>query len=65
MPNAAALTGTEQIPLVQGGANVKTTVATLNGFTTNRIALIRTTSLTLVADTATAISFDTRRATTR
>ena len=59
MPNAAALTGTEQIPLVQGGANVKTTVATLNGFTTNRIALIRTTSLTLVADTATAISFDT------
>lgn len=59
MPNAAALTGTEQIPLVQGGANVKTTVATLNGFTTNRIALIRTTSLTLAADTATAISFDT------
>ena len=59
MPNASALDGTEQIPLVQSGANVKTTVATLNAFTTNRIALLRTTSLTLVADTATAISFDT------
>jgi len=59
MPNASALTGDELVPIVQSGANVKTTLSGFNGFTTNRIALIRTTTLTLVADTATAISFDT------
>ena len=32
MPNAATLTGTELVPLVQGGANVKTTLSTLRAF---------------------------------
>lgn len=59
MPNASALDGTEQVPLVQGGANVKTTVATLNGFTTNRIALLSSETQTAVADTATLVTFNT------
>lgn len=32
MPNAAALTGAELIPLVQSGANVKSTLSNLKGF---------------------------------
>lgn len=59
MPAASALDGTELIPLVQGGNNVRSTVNSVTQFVTNRIALIRTTSLALVADTATVISFDT------
>ena len=33
MPNAATLTGTEIVPLVQSGANVKSTIANINQYT--------------------------------
>ena len=58
MSNASALDGTELVPLVQGGANVKTTVATLNAFTTNRIALLSSQTQTATADTATLVTFN-------
>lgn len=58
MSNASALDGTELVPLVQGGANVKATVATLNAFTTNRIALLSSETQTATADTATLVTFN-------
>lgn len=58
MSNASALDGTELVPLVQSGANVKTTVATLNAFTTNRIALLSSETQTATADTATLVTFN-------
>lgn len=58
MSNASALDGTELVPLVQSGANVKATVATLNAFTTNRIALLSSETQTAVADTATLVTFN-------
>lgn len=59
MSAASALDGTELVPLVQGGVNVRSTVALVNAFTTNRIALIRTSSLSLTANTESIITFDT------
>lgn len=35
MPNASTLTGSELVPLVQGGANVKSTLSALRGFKTS------------------------------
>jgi len=58
MSNASTLDGTELVPLVQSGANVKATVATLNAFTTNRIALLSSETQTATADTPTLVTFN-------
>lgn len=58
MPSASALDGTEVAPLVQGGANVKATVADINAFTNNRIAVLSSTTQTAVANTATVVTYD-------
>jgi len=59
MPAAAALTGAELVPLVQSGANVRSTVSNVGAFYTNRIALLSSTTQTALADTATVITYDT------
>lgn len=59
MPSAAALTGTELVPLVQDGANVQTSVNTVVSYGQNRIALFDTTTQTALADTATVMTFNT------
>jgi len=59
MPAAAALTGAELVPLVQSGANVRSTVSNVGAFYTNRIGLLSSTTQTALANTATVITFDT------
>ncbi len=58
MPSAAALTGAELVPLVQGGANVKTSLSTIGSYVQNRISLVSTTTQNVVANTATVVTFD-------
>lgn len=61
MPNAAALTGTETIPLVQSGANVKATLNTITDFVRDSYAAFSdfTDQTAALANTAYAITFDT------
>jgi len=59
MPAAAALTGAELVPLVQSGANVRSTVSNVGAFYTNRIALFSSTTQTALADTATVMTYGT------
>lgn len=61
MPNAAALTGTETIPLVQSGANVKATLNTITDFVRDSYAAFAdyTDQIAALANTAYAITFDT------
>jgi len=59
MPAASTLDGTELAPLVQGGANVRTTLTAINALSQNRIALFRNTTYTYTAaNTAEIITFD-------
>lgn len=59
MPNAVTLTGAELIPLVQGGANVKTTVSVLEAFTNNYGAFSDSTDQTGSTTAGTVITFNT------
>lgn len=59
MPTAATLDGTELVPLVQSGANVKATVATLNQFAHNYGAFSDTTDQTGNISAGTAMTFNT------
>lgn len=60
MPSAATLDGTELVPMVQSGANVKATLAALGATQTNRIALLDSTTQSVSsAGTPTAVTFDT------
>ena len=46
------------MPLVQGGVNVRSTVANVNAFTNNRASLLSTSTQTATANTATVVTFD-------
>ena len=59
MPNAATLTGAETIPLVQSGANVKATLATLNSYAHNYGAFSDSTDQTGSTTAGTAMLFNT------
>lgn len=60
MPNAATLTGAELVPLVQSGANVKSTLSTLSAFTRgNAGAFSSGTTQTGSISTGTALTFNT------
>lgn len=60
MPSASALDGTEVVPLVQGGANVKATLSAIGAVQSNRIALLDSTTQTVAAAaTPTVVTFDT------
>lgn len=59
MPTAAALDGTELVPLVQSGANVQTTVASLNQFAHNYGAFSDSTDQTGSVSAGTAMTFNT------
>lgn len=56
MPNAAALTGTEQVPLVQSGANVKSTPNAINALVTNHGSFYSLNDQSVVANTATVVT---------
>lgn len=56
MPNASALTGTEQVPLVQSGANVKSTPDAINALVTNHGSFYSLNDQSVVANTATVIT---------
>lgn len=60
MPNAATLTGAELVPLVQSGANVKSTLSTLSAFTRGNAGAFSS-SVTQTGSTSvgTAFTFDT------
>lgn len=58
MPAASALTGAELVPLVQSGVNVRSTVANINAFVSNRATLLSTSTQTAVANTATVVTYD-------
>lgn len=58
MPNSAALTGTEQVPLVQSGANVKSTLDAINALVTNHGSFYSLTDQSAVADTATPVTVE-------
>ena len=55
MPNATALTGTEQVPLVQSGANVKSTPDAINALVTNHGSFYSLVDQTALVNTATAV----------
>lgn len=57
MPSASALTGAELVPLVQGGANVKTTVSTLINFSRVYGAFSSTADQTGSVSAGTAMTF--------
>lgn len=59
MPSAAALDGTELVPLVQSGANVQTTISSLAQFAHNYGAFSDTTDQTGSISAGTAITFNT------
>lgn len=59
MPSAAALTGAELVPLVQGGANVQTTVSAFNAFNHAYGAFSSSTDQTGSISAGTAMTFDT------
>lgn len=61
MPAAATLTGTELVPLVQSGANVKATLSTLTTFTYGANAAFEdfTTQNLVSANTPKIVTFDT------
>lgn len=59
MPSASTLDGTELVPLVQSGANVKATVATLRAFGAAYGAFSDATDQTGNVSSGTAITFDT------
>lgn len=59
MPAAAALTGAELVPLVQSGANVRTTISSLAQFAHNYGAFSDTTDQTGSISAGTAITFNT------
>jgi hypothetical protein len=56
MPNATALTGTEQVPLVQSGANVKSTPSAINALVTNHGSFYSLNDQVVVANTATVVT---------
>lgn len=56
MPNATALTGVEQVPLVQDGANVKSTPNAINALVTNHGSFYSLNDQSAIANTATAIT---------
>lgn len=55
MPNSTALTGTELVPLVQSGANVKSTPNAINALVTNHGFFYSMNDQTVTANTATAV----------
>lgn len=55
MPNATALTGTESVPLVQSGANVKSTPNAINALVTNHGSFYSLNDQTATANTATPV----------
>lgn len=59
MPNAATLTGAELIPLVQGGANVKTTVDAIRAYDAAYGGFSDSTDQTGNVSAGTAITFNT------
>lgn len=59
MPTAAALDGTELVPLVQSGANVKATISTLSQFAHNYGAFSDSTDQTGSVSAGTAMTFNT------
>lgn len=59
MPSALALTGAELIPLVQSGANVKTTLSALNAFAHNYGAFSDNTDQTGSTTAGTVATFNT------
>jgi len=59
MPNAATLDGTEVIPLVQSGANVKATIDVIRAYDSAYGAFSDTTDQTGNISAGTAITFDT------
>ena len=59
MPSAATLTGAELVPMVQGGANVKATLATLRGFAADYGAWSDSTDQTGNISAGTVITFNT------
>lgn len=59
MPNATTLTGSEQIPMVQGGANVKATLNTLRAFNAAYGAFSDSTDQAGVTSAGTVITFNT------
>lgn len=59
MPAANPLVGDELMPLVQDGANVKSTPNDVNALVTNRIALLSAVTQNAVANTATVVTYST------
>jgi hypothetical protein len=59
MPTAATLTGAELVPLVQSGANVKSTLSTLNAFNTAYGAWSDATDQTGNVSAGVVVTFDT------
>lgn len=55
MPNATALTGTESVPLVQSGANVKSTPNAINALVTNHGSFYSLNDQTATVNTATPV----------
>lgn len=55
MPDSAALTGSELIPLVQSGANVKSTPDAINALVTNHGSFYSMNDQSALANTATAV----------
>lgn len=55
MPNSTALVGTELVPLVQSGANVKSTPNAINALVTNHGSFYSLNDQTALANTATAV----------
>lgn len=55
MPNSAALTGSEYVPLVQSGANVKSTPNAINALVTNHGSFYSLVDQSVVANTATVV----------
>lgn len=58
MPNAATLTGAELVPLVQAGANVKTTLEILRGYDSNYGAFSSNQDQTGSVSAGTAMTFN-------
>ena len=58
MPNATALTGTENVPLVQSGANVKSTPNAINALVTNHGSFYSLTDQSALANTANPVSIE-------
>lgn len=58
MPNATALTGAELVPLIQGGANVKSTPNAINALVTNHGSFYSLNDQTATANTATPVQIE-------